>query len=272
MRRMRGGAAVELVLTLPILLIFPVALYDYVDLFRGKDDVLEASRNVAWAKGRASARKAPWEENLGGGAGVGTPPGVEVEPKFQRANMIEMFVEDMAGKLDSELNTGFFTDVVGFTLENFGPDAALGTLLDMIRKVPLGQAILDALASAYFEVTDGWPEFLKAELPLDGAKATAKFVGKFGDLSHLLVGKETEVTAEHWVCLRSYPEGDPNDPEGWWDPWTNFWTWLKDAILGLLKSLGSFIVQEIGNFLLPVPAPELEPPIEYGDAVPEWPD
>lgn len=180
-RSVRGGACVELLLSVPFLILFSIATFDFVRGARTVACADRAARHVAWAQSRHTEDEEypepPSNDDLRSAHFYGT---------------------------SAEITTATAAETVDNPISK-----AVDTVFDLFDMNKVGRGVVP---------------FLTGEVALDTGTATCQVIDV-----RLFPG--ATVSKTHKVSLQSRPEEDPEDPEGWFDPFKRIW----DEIEGLFK-------------------------------------
>jgi hypothetical protein len=176
-KRSRGGAAVELLLSVPFLFLFSVATFDFV---RGTRTVAcghRASRHVAWCASRHA------EDD--------TYPDVPAATYVRDAHYYDTETDVTVAASTEDKDSG---------ISQIVPD------IDEPFDTILGRGLIP---------------FITGRVTMDVGTVSQP-------VKQIRLFPATTVTAVHKVSLRTYPEDDPSDPIGWFDPFQ----WVWDQITG----------------------------------------
>ena len=193
--RSRGVAAIELLLSAPVLLLFMVLILDFARGIKTRQGIEIATRHQAWSKARARNRFEP---------GHPVPQSAEKTLAVHREGVGERLRVDywpykplrrMEGKHD----------------KNF---VIVPTAYRPIVRAPLG-----ALRSAINVLKFGGPpwesevwDYVAGKITIEGAHVTQP-------IKRLRVLDAGEVDGKHYVQLWTHPDPSPGNPLGWWNPW-----------------------------------------------------
>lgn len=178
-RRTRGTAAVEMILTVPFLMIFALAMLDFAAGYRTRSQSARAARQVAWMTARHVAFKTAAAPN---------------------AETIQ------ANHLHKEN-----TDVTVQKTDSFKQTISIPGLKQ------LGEAISWAQGGLNFSLGDGLLDFLVGTCEMSAGSVSSKIKGRFFFEGIILA--KGDIGNVHYVALDSKPEDNPSKPLGWFDPY-----------------------------------------------------
>ena len=177
--RMRGTAAVEMILTVPFIMMFALALLDFSAGYRTRSQSARAARQVAWMTGRNVAF------------------GSAAAPNKDTIQATHLHPEN--------------TDVAVEKKDSLTQQISIPGLRQ------LGEAISWAQGGLNFSLGDGLLDFLVGTCEMSAGSVSSKIKGRFFFEGIILAkGKIGNI---HYVALDSKPESNPSKPLGWFDPY-----------------------------------------------------
>jgi len=178
-RRMRGTAAVEMILTVPFLMIFALAMLDFSAGYRTRSQSARAARQVAWMTARHVAF------------------GTAAAPDAATIQKNHLHKEN--------------TDVTVKKTDSFKQQINIPGLKQF------GEAISWMQNGLNFSLGDGLLDFLVGTCEMSAGSVSSKIKGRFFFEGIILA--KGDIGNVHYVALDSKVEKNPKKPIGWFDPY-----------------------------------------------------
>lgn len=179
-RRMRGTAAVEMILTVPFLMIFALAMLDFAAGYRTRSQSARAARHVAWMTGRQVAF------------------GSAAAPNAETIQENHLHPEN--------------TDVTVQKKDTFKQPVNIPGLKQF------GEALNWAGGGLNLSIGDGLLDFLVGTSEMSVGSVSSKIKGRFFFEGIILA--KGDIGNVHYVAFDSKVVKDkPTDPIGWFDPY-----------------------------------------------------
>lgn len=188
--RMRGSAAMELMLSIIFIFLFSLAILDFGRGYLSAQRAQRAARHVAWAAGRQE-------------------DGVSAQGAPDNGTLFTLHYEGRGGEVTREVSKDFAAIPVLDDVQ----DALEGVIdaLDLVLSA-IGGGDEGRIASLF--------DFLMTDLEMTKATVTQNVTG----LRRVATG--SLMSQSHYIALRSWRDSDPPRRVGWWDPFVA----LSDAI------------------------------------------
>lgn len=214
---MRGTAAVEMILSLPFLAMFVVAMYDFAVGYSARSQAARGSRHVAWHAARDADGKIAQD-----GALLDTQT---VTAHFgKKTNNVQRAVASRDAYLDiPDVGADWFDDVVSGGFQEFGE------AVSWLTEEPL--TIWGVTIDFHVQIAAGLPSYLIGTVSMTDGEASAGVRPRAG-LGDSWIGPR-RVKSKHYVAMQTWREPEPETPEGWFDPFKR--------LLDFLKGVGSMI-------------------------------
>ncbi len=216
LQRMRGTAAVELILSLPFLAMFVVAMYDFAIGYSTRSQAARASRHVAWHSGRTA------DGTLNN---VGSLVASDVHDAHygKKTRSLRRQTDYLRAPLDiPDVGASWFDSTV-----SGGFNALDGAVSWLESPISIWGFNIDLNV----QVAAGLPSYLVGTVTMQHGESSAGVRPRAG-LGDVWVGPQ-RVASHSYVAMQTWREPDPGEPEGWFDP--------IQRLLAFLGNIGTMI-------------------------------